>query len=171
MLTQKMEKAFNEQINAEMYSAYLYLSMASYFENKNLQGFANWMRIQFKEEWAHAMKFFDFVLERGGKVELEKIDKPQVDWKDAIDVMVETYKHELHVTSLIHNLMSLAHEEKDYASVSMLQWFVDEQVEEEATASALLEKLKMIEGKGPGMFMIDKELSLRVFVDPTQTGA
>ena len=166
MLSSKMENAFNEQINAEMYSAYLYLSMAAYFEDKNLPGFANWMHIQFKEEWAHAMKFFNFVVERGGRVELKAIEKPKKEWNDAVEVMEETYEHEKHVTSLIHNLMSLAHEEKDYASVSMLQWFVDEQVEEEATASGLLEKLKMIDGKGAGMFMMDKELEARVFVDP-----
>ena len=171
MLNKKMEQAFNAQINAEMYSAYLYLSMAAYFENKNLPGFANWMRIQFQEEWAHAMKFFNYVIERGGKVELEQIDKPHNEWKDAVDVMEETLKHEHHVTSLINQLMSLSHEEKDYASISMLQWFVDEQVEEEATASALLENLKLIEGKGPGMFMLDKELAQRVFVDPLQQGA
>jgi len=168
MLTTKMEKALNEQINAEMYSAYLYLSMSAYFEDQNLPGFANWMRIQFQEEWAHAMKFFHYIIERGGRVELEAIEKPRKEWNDSVNVMEETLNHEKHVTSLINNLMSLAHDEKDYASISMLQWFVDEQVEEEATASALLEKLKMIEGKGAGMFMMDKELSARVFVDPNQ---
>ncbi len=168
MLTSKMEKAINEQINAEMYSAYLYLSMASYFEDKNLPGFANWMYIQFKEEWAHAMRFFNYVIERGGRVELEAIEKPAFEWNGPVDVIEETLNHEKHVTSLIHNLMNIAHEEKDYASISMLQWFVDEQVEEEATASALLEKLRMIDGKGAGMFMMDKELAARVFVDPNQ---
>ncbi len=168
MLSSKIEKAFNEQINAEMYSAYLYLSMAAYFEGKNLPGFANWMHVQFKEEWAHAMKFFNFVVERGGRVKLDAIKKPKSDWKNAVDVFNETLEHEKHVTSLIHNLMNLAHQEKDYASVSMLQWFIDEQVEEESSASALLEKLKMIEGKGVGMFMIDNELAARVFVDPNQ---
>lgn len=167
MLSSKMEKALNEQINAEMYSAYLYLSMASYFESQNLPGFANWMNIQFKEEWAHAMKFFNFVIERGGKVELQAIAKPNNKWKNAVEVFEETYKHEQHVTSLIHNLVTLAIAEKDYPSNSMLQWFVDEQVEEESTAAALLDKLKMIDGKGPGMFMMDAELKTRVFIDPT----
>lgn len=168
MLTSKMQKALNEHINAEMYSAYLYLSMSAYFQDRNLPGFANWMQIQFQEEWAHAMKFFNYVIERGGRVELEQIEKPRFEWNDAVNVMEETLKHEQHVTSLINNLMSIAHEEKDYASVSMLQWFVDEQVEEESAATAILEKLKMIEGKGPGMFMLDNEFAARVFVDPTQ---
>jgi ferritin len=168
MLSSKMEKALNEQVNAEMYSAYLYLSMASYFEDKNLPGFANWMHIQFKEEWAHAMKFFNYIIERGGRVKLDAIKKPKTEWKNSVDVMTETLEHEKHVTALIHNLMGLSHQEKDYASASMLQWFIDEQVEEESTASALLEKLKMIDGKGAGMFMLDNELSTRVFVDPNQ---
>ncbi len=161
-----MEKAINEQINAEMYSAYLYLSMASYFDEINLPGFANWMKIQFQEEWAHAMRFYNYVVERGGKVELEAIEKPKSQWKDVIDVFEETLTHEKHVTSLINNLMTLAHEERDYASISMLQWFIDEQVEEEATASGILENLKLVEGKGNALFMMDKEFGSRVFVDP-----
>jgi ferritin len=168
MLTSKMQKALNGHINAEMYSAYLYLSMSAYFQDRNLPGFANWMNIQFQEEWAHAMKFFNYIVERGGRVELEQIEKPKFEWQDAVDVMEETLKHEQLVTSLINNLMHLAHEERDYASVSMLQWFVDEQVEEEANATAILEKLKMIEGKGSGMFMLDNEFAARVFVDPNQ---
>jgi ferritin len=168
MLTSKMQKALNGHINAEMYSAYLYLSMSAYFQDRNLPGFANWMNIQFQEEWAHAMKFFNYIVERGGRVELEQIEKPKFEWQDAVDVMEETLKHEQLVTSLINNLMHLAHEERDYASVSMLQWFVDEQVEEEANATAILEKLKMIECKGSGMFMLDNEFAARVFVDPNQ---
>jgi ferritin len=168
MLSKKIEKMLNEQINAEMYSAYLYLSMAAYFENKNLSGFANWMHIQFKEEWAHAMKIYGYVSERGGKVELIAIDKPKNKWKNIVEVFEDTLEHEKHVTSLIHNLVTASIEEKDYASQSMLQWFINEQVEEEATASELLEKVKMVEGKGAGLFMIDKELQARVFIDPNQ---
>ena len=166
MLSSKMEKAINEQINAEMYSGYLYLSMAAYFEGQNLSGFANWMHIQFKEEWAHAMRFYNYVIERGGRINLGAIEKPKAEWKNVIEVMAETLDHEKHVTALIHNLLTLAHEEKDYPSISMLQWFVDEQVEEEASVTALLEKLKMIDGRGTGTLMLDKELAARVFVDP-----
>lgn len=168
MLSKKMEKMLNEQINAEMYSAYLYLSMAAYFEDKNLPGFANWMHVQFKEEWAHAMRIYNYVFERGGKVELFAIDKPKNKWKNIVEVFEETLKHEKYVTSLIYDLVTASIQEKDYASQSMLQWFIDEQVEEEATASELLEKVKMVEGKGAGLFMIDKELQARVFVDPNQ---
>lgn len=165
-MTQKMEKALNEQINAEMYSAYLYLSMAAYFEQKNLKGFANWMHVQFKEEWAHAMRFFKFIIERGGKVELMPIEKPKSDWKDVIEVFEDTLKHEQHVTNRIHNLLSMAIEEKDFPAQNMLQWFVAEQVEEEASATEILEKLKMFDGKGPALFMMDAEMAKRQFVDP-----
>lgn len=166
MLNKRLEVAINEQINAELYSAYLYLSMGAYFEAQNLSGFANWMRVQFQEEQFHALKFFDYINERGGKVVLEAIEKPKVDWENAVEVFEETLKHEYHVTSLINNLMDIAIEEKDHATKSFLNWYVDEQVEEEANASALLEQLKLIDGKGHGMLMLDKELATRVFVPP-----
>lgn len=168
MLSKKMESAINKQINAEMWSAYLYLSMSAYFSKNNLHGFANWMKVQYQEENAHAMKFFNYVLERGGTVTLEPIDKVDTDWKDIITVFEETLKHEQKVTSLIHNLVNIAIEEKDHASNNFLQWFVTEQVEEEANADEILSQLKMIEGKGPALFMIDRELKTRVFVDPNQ---
>ncbi len=169
MLNKKMEKALNEQINAEMFSSYLYLSMAAYFERINLPGFANWLRVQVQEENAHAMIFFNYVNERGGKVELQAIAKPANDWKDPIKVFEEVLKHEQKVTSLINNLVNIAVQEKDHATNNKLQWFVSEQVEEEANATAILEQLKIVEGKGQGLLLLDRELKTRVFVDPLAT--
>jgi ferritin len=164
-----MQAALNKQVNAEFYSAYLYLSMSAYFESINLKGFANWMRIQFQEETAHAAKFYDFIGERGGRVLLEAIEMPKTAWDSAIEVFEDTLKHERHVTSLIHNLVSLAQEEKDPATGSFLQWFVDEQVEEEANADEMLQQLKLIEGQGAGLFMLDREARQRVFTPPPGT--
>lgn len=166
MLSKKLEEAINKQINAELYSAYLYLSMAAYFETKNLPGFANWMRVQFQEEQFHAFKFFDYVNERGGRVTLETIEGPRTEWGNPVEVFEETLKHEYHVTSLINHLMDLAIEERDHATKSFLNWYIDEQVEEEANVTALTEQLKLIDGKGHGMLMLDKELATRVFVPP-----
>ena len=124
MIPKRVEEAFNLQINAELYSAYLYLSMAAYFEAKNLPGFANWMRVQFQEEQFHAFKMFDFVNERGGRVNLTTIDGPKVEWESIVDVFEEVLSHEQHVTSLIYNIMDIAIEEKDHATRSFLNWFV-----------------------------------------------
>lgn len=168
MIKKRMQDEINKQINAEFFSSYLYLSMSAYFETKNLQGFANWMNIQAQEEWAHGMKFFNYLLERGGEVKLMQIDTPQTEWNGVIDVFEEVYTHEQKVTGLIDNLVNIAIEENDHASRSFLQWFVDEQVEEEASVSTLLEQLKMVEAKGPALFMIDRELQQRVFVPLTQ---
>ena len=170
MLSEKMQNALNEQINAEIWSAYLYLSMSAYFEDKNLPGFANWMKIQWQEEISHAMKFFDYVNERGGRVLLKPIAEVKTDWKDAVEVYAETLDHERHVSSLINNLVNIAIEEADHATNNMLQWFVAEQVEEEAAADDLLQQLKMIDGFGHGMLMLDRELGQRTFVDETQAG-
>jgi len=171
MLSKKMEAAINEQINAELYSAYLYLSMSAWFEGKNLKGFANWMYIQWQEETAHAMKFFNYVNERGGSVVLKAIDKPKASWKSIIEVYAETLKHEQHVTALINNLVNIAVSEKDHATNNFLQWYVAEQVEEEANATGILEELKLIEGKGPALLMIDREMKQRVFVPITPAQA
>lgn len=167
MLSKKMEKAFNDQINAELFSSYLYLSMASFFTNMNLNGFANWMQVQVKEENAHAMMMFNFVHERGSKVTLKAIAQPDDTWKDPIKVFEATLAHEQKVTKLINNLLDLAMQEKDHASVNFLQWFVKEQVEEEANATEILDQLKLVEGKGHGLLLLDRELQTRVFVDPT----
>lgn len=167
MMTQKMEEALNNQINAEFYSSYLYLSMAAYFETKNLSGFANWMYVQSQEEWSHGMKFFEFLNDRGSAVKLQQINVPKTEWKGVVEVFQEVLDHEKKVTGLINDLVELSIKEKDHASRNFLQWFVDEQVEEEATASDLLEQLKLIEGSGAGLFMLDRELKQRTFVSET----
>jgi len=169
MLNKKIEAAFNEQINAEMYSAYLYLSMGAYFDSAGMAGFASWMRVQAQEEMVHAMKFFDHVNERGGRVTLKAIEGPQTEWDSAAAVFKHVYKHEQKVTGLINGLVDLAIEEKDHASRSFLQWFVDEQVEEEDSASAVLDRLKLIGDSGNGLFMMDRELGQRVFTPPAKS--
>ena len=169
MISKKMSKALSAQVNAEMYSAYLYLSMSAYFERLNLPGFANWMKIQWQEEITHAIKFFDFVHERGGAIYLKPIAGVPTEWKNASEVFAETLKHEQHVTSLINNLVNIAVAEKDHATNNMLQWYVAEQVEEEANADAILGQLKLIGDNGYGLLMLDRELATRVFVDSTQT--
>jgi len=158
----------NRQVNAELYSSYLYLSMAAYFESINLKGFANWMKIQAQEEVTHAMKFFDYINERGGRVTLDTIKKPPAEWKSPLDVFETTYKHEVNVTKMINSLVDLAIREKDHATYNMLQWFVAEQVEEEASADAIRQQLKFIGKDGRGLLMLDRELSRRVFTPPAQ---
>ena len=170
MISKKMEEALNEQINAEMYSAYMYLSMESYFKAQNLNGFANWMRIQTQEEAAHAMKIYDFINERGGRVTLKAIEGPPTEWDSALAVFKAVYEHEQKVTGLINNLVDLAIKEKDHASNSFLQWFVNEQVEEEASADAVVQQLTMMENAPGGMFMLDRELGQRVFTPPAAEG-
>jgi ferritin len=171
MLSKKMEAAFNDQINAELFSSYLYLSMSSFFTDANLSGFAHWMGIQVQEENAHAMMMFNFVHERGGKVTLKSIEQPESAWADTIKVFEATLAHEQKVTGLINNLLDLALQEKDHASANFLQWFVGEQVEEEANATDILQQLKIVEGKGHGLLLLDRELKTRVFVNPMLKGA
>ncbi|MDD4001611.1 MAG: ferritin [Bacteroidales bacterium] len=163
MLSKKLEDAINAQINAEFWSAYLYLSMSADFASKGLPGFANWMEIQFKEEQDHAMKFLNFILSRGGKPELKPIAKVEKTWKTPLAAFKSTLEHELVVTKLINDLYALATEEKDYATQSMLKWFIDEQVEEEENAQALIDTLTLLDGNGYGIYQLDKELALRVY--------
>ena len=170
MISKKMEQALNEQVNAEMYSAYLYLSMESFFKSLNLNGFATWMRAQTQEEMMHAMKIYDYIIERGGRVLLKPIEGPQTKWDTPLAVFEAVSKHEQKVTSLINNLVDLAIEEKDHATNSFLQWFVNEQVEEEASADEAVQQLKMMENAPGGMFMLDRELGQRVFTPPTTKG-
>ena len=170
MLSKKMQEALNEQINAELYSAYLYLSMSAYFKSINLPGSANWMRVQTQEEMVHAMKIYDYVNERGGRVALEAVSKPVVEWKSPLAAFQAAYKHEQHVTGLINDLVNLAVKEKDHAVNAFLQWFVNEQVEEEASADEVVQKLKQVEKVPAGVFMIDRELGQRVFTPPTTKG-
>lgn len=160
-ISTKMSEAINKQINKELYSGYLYLSMSTYFASNNLSGFAKWMRLQAKEEQSHAMKFYDYVLERGGIVDLFAIDMPKSDWKSPLEVFEFTYAHEQKVTEMINNLMDFSKSEKDFATEEMLQWFVKEQVEEEANASYILEKLKLVKDNVGGLFIIDGELGKR----------
>lgn len=168
MIKEKIEEVINQQINAELYSGYLYLSMASYFESINLNGFANWMHVQNLEEQSHAMKFYHYLNERGGRVKLLPIDGPKQDWKSPIEAFQDAYEHEQKVTAMINNMVEIAWAEKDHATYNMLQWFVDEQVEEEASTLEIVEKLKMI-GDAPGaMYMLDKEMGTRVFTPPAE---
>lgn len=165
MLSETMEKAFNEQLNKELYSSYLYYSMAAYFDGAGLGGFASWMRSQTQEEAFHAHKFYAYILERGGKVTLAGIEAPKVDWKTPLEVFEDTLEHEQFVTKSINDLMSLAQKENDNAAVIFLQWFVSEQVEEEDSVGDVLNKLRMV-GDGGGLYMLDRELAKRVFVNP-----
>ena len=167
MLSQKLQDAFNAQINKELYSEYLYLSMSAYCSTLDLDGIANYFMVQTQEEHFHAMKMFNFVNERGGKIVLHPIAGPQVDFKSVVDVFEETFKHEQFITKSINDLMDVAIKENDHATSSFLKWFVDEQVEEEATVSKILSKLKLIGGDGQGLLMIDTELAARVFTPPT----
>lgn len=160
-LSKKMQDAINEQIKEELASAYIYLSMAAYCESVNLPGFAHWMRAQSNEELEHAMKFFAYVNERGGRVVLQALPEPPVEFDGATDVIEKTLAHEQFITSRIHDLYALALEEKDYPSYSLLQWFVDEQVEEESSATEILDILKMTGEKGQALFMLDRQLGQR----------
>jgi len=168
MLSAKMEKAFNQQINAELYSSYLYYSMCAYFESINLSGFSQWMLMQTQEEMFHANKFFHYVNERGGRVLMEAIGQPKTEWNSAIDVFTDVLEHEQKVTGLINGLMDLAQEEKDHASQIFLQWFVAEQVEEEATVGGVLHKLELIDHDSAGLFALDQELGQRIFTPPVK---
>ena len=163
MLNKKLEEALNAQINAEFWSAYLYLSMSSDMSDKGMAGVANWFAIQFKEEQDHAMKFFNYVISRGGKVTLKPIEKVDTEWKSPLAAFEQTLQHEEKVTSLINDLYALAEQEKDYATQSMLQWFIDEQVEEEENAKAIIDTLKLIGDNGYGLYQLDKELATRVY--------
>ena len=171
MISKKMEKALNEQVNAELLSAYLYLSMEAYFKSLNLNGFANWMMVQTQEEVSHAMKIYEFIDERGGRITLKAIDGPQTKWDSPLAVFKAVYEHEQKVTSLINDLVNLAIEEKDHATNTFLQWFVNEQVEEEASADQVVQQLKMMEKAPGGLFMLDRELAQRVFTPPAAEGA
>ncbi len=169
MLSQRMEEALNKQVNAELYSAYLYLSMAAYFESMNLEGFAHWMKMQTQEELTHAMKFYNFINERGGRVRLATIEAPPSEWASPLAAFEAALKHEQYVTSLINDLVNLALEERDHATNIFLQWFVSEQVEEEASVGAVVERLKLVGDSPQGLFMVDREMAKRVFNLPTET--
>lgn len=165
MFNKKLQDAINDQIKHELYSAYLYLSMSAHFEAVNLPGFARWMRLQSQEESSHAMKLFDFIHERGGRVVLQAIAQPPGDFKSPLDVFQQALEHEQKVTGMIHRLYELAGKENDYATQVMLQWFITEQVEEEKTAGDIVEQLKMIGEQPAGVFMLDRQLGARGAAD------
>jgi ferritin len=161
MIAKSVEEALNKQVNREFYSAYLYLAMSSYFENENLKGFAHWMRVQAGEEKAHAIKIFDYIIQRGGKAELAPIEAPKAKWSSAGKVFDEAYAHEQKVTGMINALVELSAREKDYATFEMLNWFVKEQVEEEKQVSEVLAQIKMV-GDTPGhLLYIDRHVGKR----------
>jgi ferritin len=163
MIKKTIEHAINKQINAELWSGYLYLSMASYFESISLSGFANWMTMQAQEEVSHAMRLYNYIVERGGRVILTSIDKVPTEWKTPLHAFEETYKHEQKVTGLIEDLVDLSEKEKDRATFNMLQWFIDEQIEEESSADDLVNKLKLVGENTNGLFMLDQALAQRTF--------
>jgi ferritin len=167
-----MQDSLNAQLNAELYSSYLYLSMAAYYESIDLKGFSHWMRVQAQEELYHAMKFYDFINENGGKAIMRPIDGPPTEWDSPSGPFDNTLKHEQKVTGLINDLVNLAIEEKDHATNNFLQWFVKEQVEEEASANELVQKLKLTGGEGNGLLMLDRELAQRkpLFAFPAKGG-
>ncbi|HAA78542.1 TPA: ferritin [Candidatus Latescibacteria bacterium] len=165
MIAPKMLEALNEHLNVEFYSAYYYLAMAAHFEDKDFKGFATWMRMQYQEELAHAAKFFDFINDREGVVQLTRIETPPQEWDTPLAVFERTLEHEQEVTQRIYNLVDLSLENRDHATNTFLQWFVTEQVEEEATASEIIQQLKLVGNDGNGLFLMDRELGQRMPAD------
>ena len=169
MLKDKMVESLNSQMNAELYSAYLYLSMEAYFEANDLSGFANWMRVQAQEEMTHAMKFYDYLVQRGARVILTEIKSPPTEWDSPVATFEHVYEHEQMVTTLINQLVDLAISLSDHATNNFLQWYVAEQVEEEESSSGVLQKVKLAGDSPSGLLMLDQELALRIFTPPTTT--
>lgn len=167
MLSDNLLKNLNDQVNFEFYSSYTYLVMAAYAESVDLSGIANFFRVQAQEELFHAMKLYDYIFQKNGVVELDKIDKPEDKYESIIDVFETGYKHEQLVTSRIYKLADIASEEKEHATISLLRWFIDEQVEEENTFNTLLKKIKRAEDNPAALYMLDEELATRVFTPPT----
>jgi len=160
-LDKQIESVLNTQINNEFWSAYLYLSMSAFFSKIGLPGFANWMKMQYHEENEHAMRIFNYVYDRGGQVTLKPIAEVETEWKNVLHVFEETLAQERKVTQKINECMELAIEKNDHATVKMLQWFVEEQVEEEAVASDVIDQLKLFDAKGSGLFYMDKKMAQR----------
>ncbi len=161
MLKPKLQDALNGQLNAELLSSYLYLSMAAHFEAKNLHGMARWMQAQAREEWKHAMKLFDFIVIRSGRVRLAAVEAPKAEWGSVLEVFEDAYKHECKVTGLIHGLVKLAEAESDFATHAFLQWFVTEQVEEESQVEVIVERMKLAGETPIGLIIFDAELGKR----------
>lgn len=171
MIKEKVQSALNDQLNWELFSAYIYLAMAAYFESTNLPGFANWMKVQAREEVGHAMKFYDFVNERGGRVTLAAVGAPPAEWDSPLAAFEHAYEHEQGVSERINKLVDLAVAEEDHATNGFLQWFVTEQVEEEASVDEIIQRLKLVVKEGGGLSTLDRELAQRVFVPPAVEGA
>ena len=170
MLDKNIEDAFNDQLNFEIFSANIYMSMAAQFDSMNLKGFANWMKIQYQEEMLHMTKFYDFINERGGQVVISGMEAPPRAWDSPLAAFEQALGHEQIVSGRINELMSLAMEKKDHASVNFLQWFVGEQVEEESSADAVIQQLKLAGDSAGAMFMLDRELGARVFTPAPAKG-
>lgn len=166
MIKEPIQKSINDQIQAETFSSYLYLQMAAWLESKNLKGMANWMRIQTQEEVVHSLKFYQFLLERGGEVKLQAIEQPQHEWNSPLELFEAAMKHEQYITDRINKMVDLAIQENDHATRSFLQWYVDEQVEEEANAEENVLNLKMVGDHGGGLMMVDQKMGQRVFTMP-----
>lgn len=167
-INKKVEEVLNKQINAELWSAYLYLSMSAWSESRGFKGFANWMMVQFKEETSHALKIKDFVLSRSGQIKLQPLAAVKTSWDSLLNMFEETYEHECKVTNLINDCYEVALDEKDYATSTMLQWFINEQTEEESNALEIIDILKITGEKTGGIFYLDKNLGKRTFVDETK---
>ena len=167
MLSAKMQEALNSQINAEYFSSYLYLSMAAYCEKIDLKGFGHWFRIQSQEEMIHVMKFFEYVLDRDGEVSLAAIEGPATKWDSALAVFEAALAHEQYITGRIGKLVDLASAESDHVTHTLLQWFLNEQIEEEAAATMVMKQLKLAGDAPAALFMIDRELGQRVLTTPT----
>lgn len=171
MLTEKMQEALNDQVAAEYYSAFLYLAMSAYLDSIDMPGAANWIEVQYREELTHAEKLFDFIKERDGRAVVKEWKAPPVEWKSPLHVFEEAYVHEQHVTALIGKLLETARGESDHATEVFLQWYINEQVEEEASVKAIVQQLKLVQESKNGLFMIDRELGTRVFTPPATSVA
>lgn len=167
MLSKKLHEAINDQINAELWSAYLYLSMSLDADNKGFKGVANWFYVQFQEEQAHARIFMNYLSSRDAKVELKEIDKVETSWDSILDMFKDTLKHEQKVTSLINNIAAIANDDKDFASINRMVWFIDEQVEEEESAREMVQSFEAVADNKYGMYMLDKELATRTYNVPS----
>ena len=168
MIHKEVQEAINDQINAELYSSYLYYSMAAYFESLSLKGFSHWMRVQALEELTHVQKFFAYLNDRGSQVMLKAIEAPPSEWSSPLAAFEAAYAHEVKVTSLVNALMDLALAESDHATCNFLQWFVAEQVEEEASADEIVQKLLLVDKSEGGLFLLDQEMDKRTFVPPAE---
>ena len=171
MMSRNLYNAINDQINAELWSAYLYLSMSMDCEAKGYKGIANWFYVQFQEEQAHARIFMNYLNSRGEKVVLLPIAEVKTEWDAVLDMFKDTFNHEQKVTSMINNIAAIAEQDRDYATVNRIAWFVDEQVEEEESAREMISTFEAVEGNKYGMYMLDKELATRAYVAPSPLAA